>query len=105
APRTIRSPRAAAARAPCQKASATSGASGCMKWTEAPFATASTRISLSAARTCGESCNDAILISDIRRRSYPPPLLKSLLGRPVDRPQDAERVLELAVAVAPEHVG
>src|SRR4051794_25207816 len=28
-----------------------------------------------------------------------------LLDRPDERPQDAERVLELGVAVAPEHVG
>src|SRR6266446_4486996 len=53
APSTTRSPAAAAASDFAQKADATSGASGCMKLTEAPLATASTRASVRAEITVG----------------------------------------------------
>src|SRR6185437_6019434 len=46
-----------------QNLSAVSISSGCIKLTEPPFATTSTRISLSAARMCGEVSNNSILIS------------------------------------------
>src|ERR1019366_7499170 len=65
APRTIRSPRPADASESRQKRSAASGASGCMKLTEPPFATVSIRISPSAPQTCGEASRGTILMSGI----------------------------------------
>src|SRR6266478_9406898 len=53
APSTTRSPAAAAASDFVQKADAASGASGCMKLTEAPLATASIRASVRAEITVG----------------------------------------------------
>src|SRR6266852_8439422 len=53
APSTTRSPAAAAASDFVQKADAACGASGCMKLTEAPLATASIRASVRAEITVG----------------------------------------------------
>jgi hypothetical protein len=65
APRTIRSPRAAAASEFSQNALAASGASGCMKLTEPPLATVSISTSLNAAQIVGECNSLSILIGGV----------------------------------------
>ncbi len=60
----IRSPRAAAAGAPSQNASAVRRSSGRMKPTDPPLATVSIRISLKASTISGEARKALIAISD-----------------------------------------